>query len=396
MTTEMDHLRAFRTEDAAPDATASTAARAALMERIEAEAAALSPHAAATASTAPASTSAAGPAPAARDRARHSRRRPAWLRRGLPALAGGAALATAAAAAIAVTSGIDAGGVAPPPASAAEVLRHAAAVASKAPDLALAPGQRLHTRTEGTELFTNYRRRSYLAIMTMRTDEWVGADGRGRLRWQMAGEPAFPTSVERAEWIADGRRSLTGGRTGPIDLPPDAPAELHGKPYWLGHTPITYEQLRRLPADPVALAARIADGLRPGATPAQVPGQLFDAAGYLLAQTPAPPALRSALYRVIANVPGVELLGEARDARGRAGTAVARTADGKRVELVFDPRTALLLEQRTIWTADERVPMPPPGVRGVGKRQLVTPRGTALRTTYLETEVVGAAPRAKP
>jgi hypothetical protein len=67
--------------------------------------------------------------------------------------------------------------------------------------------------------------------------------------------------------------------------------------------------------------------------------ELYSAVADLLPESPASPALREALYEVVANIPGVKLLGHYKDALGRTGTAVER--DGE--TLVIDPNTGQLL-----------------------------------------------------
>ena len=51
----------------------------------------------------------------------------------------------------------------------------------------------------------------------------------------------------------------------------------------------------------------------------------------------APPPLRQALWGVLAEIPGMTLTGETRDARGRAGVAIRLAADDT---WTADPATA--------------------------------------------------------
>jgi hypothetical protein len=80
--------------------------------------------------------------------------------------------------------------------------------------------------------------------------------------------------------------------------------------------------LRALPADPARLRALILRGFSP-------PGQVVNKEEYLFEMTPAlltlpvTPAVRAALYRMLAGLPGVRSLGPVTDAGGRAGVAVA-------------------------------------------------------------------------
>jgi len=68
-----------------------------------------------------------------------------------------------------------------------------------------------------------------------------------------------------------------------------------------------------------------------------------------LRESPQTPRLRATLYRALALVPGVQLLGASRDRLGRAATGVAFTQpNGERQELLFDPDTAEILEERGV------------------------------------------------
>ena len=111
---------------------------------------------------------------------------------------------------------------------------------------------------------------------------------------------------------------------------------------------ISWAQLYALPTDPTALAAALRRYDRgQGRNPDQ---QLFSTVGELLGESPAPPALRRALYRVAAAVPGVVATGPVTDREGRRGQGVSR--DGE--TLVIDSSTGQLLEDRQgrgyVWT----------------------------------------------
>jgi hypothetical protein len=82
---------------------------------------------------------------------------------------------------------------------------------------------------------------------------------------------------------------------------------------------------------------------------------LFDAIsnGFLFNATS--PALRSALYEVLAHLPGVELLGRRRDPLGRLGIAIA--IHGRRTSgfiTLFDPATANELETEIVHRSPSR------------------------------------------
>jgi len=112
---------------------------------------------------------------------------------------------------------------------------------------------------------------------------------------------------------------------------------------------LTWAQLYALPTDPATLQqvleSKFTQGFGSDADPAPSPGEvpqsqeLFVVVGDLLRESPAPPALREALYQVAANIPGVVVRGAYTDALGRTGTAVERNHEA----LVIDPRNGQLL-----------------------------------------------------
>ena len=104
-----------------------------------------------------------------------------------------------------------------------------------------------------------------------------------------------------------------------------------------GGTGLTWDQLYALPTDPAKLEPVLQSDTK-GAGPNPT-AELYTAVGDLLRESPAPPALREALYEVAAGIPGVKLVGHYKDALGRTGTAVER--DGE--TLVFDPANGQLL-----------------------------------------------------
>jgi len=79
--------------------------------------------------------------------------------------------------------------------------------------------------------------------------------------------------------------------------------------------------LSKLPTDPVQLAAMISSRKIEGGQPG--PAEDFVQVGDLLRETAASPALRAALFKVAAGIPGVRLLGTVTDSEGRSGTAIA-------------------------------------------------------------------------
>ena len=168
-------------------------------------------------------------------------------------------------------------------------------------------------------------------------EAWIAPDGSGRLL-VITGEPRFFGPEDKAEWKAAGRPQLDRpGRTDESFRP----------------GALSYTDPSKYSTDPDELYDQIrqeAEGYGPSTD-----AEMFVLVGDLLRETArraAPPALRAALFKVAAKIPGVELVGEVTDPIGRKGTAVARTSDDagflERNELVFDPDTSALLAERQV------------------------------------------------
>ena len=101
----------------------------------------------------------------------------------------------------------------------------------------------------------------------------------------------------------------------------------------------------RLPTEPAALVRALERDLRSPYYRKVTASAVFFEAGRLLFQSGSP-ALRAALYRVIARLPGVKLLGARTDRIGRRGVAVAMTDGSRAVRgvVLFDPATSEVLE----------------------------------------------------
>ncbi|HEU5215069.1 MAG TPA: CU044_5270 family protein [Gaiellaceae bacterium] len=273
-----------------------------------------------------------------RSAVRH-RRRPAsrW------AVTVGAATAAAivAGAVMALLPAGDSGGPSP---AAAAVLLHAARAAAKQPATAPpAPGQFVYTKSEGVFGNTTVPNggQAFNTVQRYTRQQWIGPDGSGRIL-QVAGTPQLATSADRAAWAADGKPQLADG-TGNIDA-----TQRRG---------LYYLDLSNVPTDPAALKQlieqrKLEDGPSGDA-------ETFTIIGDLLRDSYAPPAVRSALYTVAAQLPGVQLIGATHDQLGRAGTAVGYPSHGNTQEFIIDPKTSGLLAEQTVdntgkvvgWTA---------------------------------------------
>lgn len=264
-------------------------------------------------------------------------------RRRWPVAAGAVAgLAAIAAAVLALLPAGDAGG--PSPATAA-VLLHAARTAAEQPTTnPPGAGQFVFTKSEGVFEGTTapVGGRAFKTVQQYTRQQWIGPDGSGRIL-QVAGTPQLVTSADRAAWIADGKPDLADS-TGNINV-----TLKRGDGYYL--------DLSNVPTDPGALKQLIEQ--RKLESGPSGDAETFTIIGDLLRDSYAPPEVRSALYQVAAELPGVQLIGAVHDQLGRPGTAVGYTSNGNTQELIIDPQTSALLAEQTIassgavvgWTA---------------------------------------------
>ncbi|MFH9724557.1 CU044_5270 family protein [Streptomyces sp. NPDC017254] len=176
------------------------------------------------------------------------------------------------------------------------------------------------------------------------------------------GSATLPRAHRREVWLsADGSRPGLLREPGSADTPLGPPLPV----YELDHrgaaprmstagaeppsvTNPTHAYVATLPTDPEALLRLIRDETRrSGGDPDQ---RAFTAIGTLLAETWAPPKVTAALYEAAARIPGVTVVPSAKDAAGREGVAVARTAYGEQTQWIFDRTTSVFLGERTVLT----------------------------------------------
>ncbi|HEY6496430.1 MAG TPA: CU044_5270 family protein [Trebonia sp.] len=109
-------------------------------------------------------------------------------------------------------------------------------------------------------------------------------------------------------------------------------------PYDSTFGPYTWSQLYTLPTDPAELARKLMADF-----PSSNQEPVFQDVMILLTDTPAPPAVREALFKVAAGIPGVKVTGHYTDALGRTGTALELDW----FTTVVDPANGLVLDQTT-------------------------------------------------
>ncbi len=214
---------------------------------------------------------------------------------------------------------------------------------------------------------------------------------RDRAAWVAAGRPRLSTSSSLL--LRSGGPPILEGLALVVLAAPASPGA-GSAPAVLLDWRRALRRLQSLPTDPEALRAWLQDRVTgmeffPGTCPSatarcSTDAKLFGAAGALLQLPMAAPALRAALYRVVAGLHGIELLGATTDEAGRPGVSVAMTAGGVRYELIFDPHSSTLLAMRDVTVtrispSDRRWPPVPAGIE-------------VLSVLYLDRSVVSSSP----
>jgi hypothetical protein len=175
-------------------------------------------------------------------------------------------------------------------------------------------------------------------------DSWVAVDGTARLVQRGMGPLGGQVLLTRATAggrLAEQRRQRDGSRL---------PVMAYRRPYrWGAETPLDYRQLLHLPTDPRRLRRWIEREARHGGSTTRS-SRIYSTAEALVTRSPLPPPLSAALYRVIARLPEMRVIGPTRDPLGRRGVAVAFLGGlgGGREELVFDRKTGAYLATRDI------------------------------------------------
>ncbi|HET8751974.1 MAG TPA: CU044_5270 family protein [Gaiellaceae bacterium] len=233
------------------------------------------------------------------------------------------------------------------------VLLRAAHTAAHHPATTPGPGQYVYTKSEAVWEVVQAAPDGPAAIAFQPTTRqiWIGPDGSGRIH-EDEGHMLFPTAADAAYFYHAYRNQL--------NLLNAHTAEDHEASGGLG-----YIDLSKVPTDPAKLKQRIENRTIPGTGGPPGDAETFQIIGDLLRETSAPPAVRSALYTIVSQLPGVQLIGPTHDQIGRPGIGVAYVSRGLRDELIFDPQTSALLgEQQSVVERSKWNPFPPGSVIG--------------------------------
>lgn len=249
-------------------------------------------------------------------------------------VAGGvvAAAVTATTLAAIITPGV------PVSPAAAAVLNQAAAAASRQPPVVLKPGEYLYTKTRSYQIMTAVWKpgKVYNPEYVSTDETWLTERGVGREIYTINSVLGFAYGSRRI-WIEAGRPKLFTSRRG-VSAGDGVPLEN------LGH----------LPTAPAALAQAIGQrrtGLASINADIEDPSTrdgTFLAAMEMLSEKSVggTPALRSALFKVMAELPGIKLIGHATTRSGRSGTGLETPPDrfGNLFKVIIDPAGGKVLE----------------------------------------------------
>ena len=135
----------------------------------------------------------------------------------------------------------------------------------------------------------------------------------------------------------------------------------------------TWSQLYRLPTDPAKLKPKLIADFGQGSGQA-----LFEDVENLLTDTPAPPALLEALFKIDASIPGVKVKGYYIDWLGRSGTALQLG----RTTIVVDPANGVVLDETNDGTSVAYVTQGPATTEPKLARSGAAPGGWVVRQAY--------------
>jgi hypothetical protein len=226
---------------------------------------------------------------------------------------------------------------------ASAVLLHAARTAARRPTPeGLGPNQFIYTKEEA--LWATFDG-PYVSFTPHTIESWIRPDGSGSYH-EVEGHMLFPTAADAAYFYHAYRNQLNllNGHTGDGNYDSPVPS---------------YNELSKVPTDPTKLKQLIQSRKLEGGPAGDA--ETFQIIGDLLRSEGPPPAVRSALYTIASQLPGVQLIGPTHDQLGRPGIGVAYDdpSGEARDELIFDPQTSgLLAEQTTVVHKAKDMPFP--------------------------------------
>jgi hypothetical protein len=146
--------------------------------------------------------------------------------------------------------------------------------------------------------------------------------------WRRDGSPRVWKGVGQETGLADPAASSDGWLR-PLSAAPGKltalTAAYGAQPFNVGARDLSLRQLQALPADPANLKALLLAGWSGDSSVGTATSYLFQTVPAVL-EMPVKPAVRSALYKLLASLPGVQSIGAVTDVAGQQGVAVAYTA----------------------------------------------------------------------
>lgn len=257
----------------------------------------------------------------------------------------------------------------PQAATAAEVLHKAADETVLASDPTVGPGQYLEvsTKRESQGFFGDAN--EYSALVPYTVTVYRPADVSAE--WTLvrtSGEPTrFFPAASATEAAAEWKRE---GSPYPTETLHGAGGRFEGYSDW------TPAHLAEMPRDPDELYTWVSEHATGSVSHEEAMTTLISDD---LATGLVPADLRSAMYEVLAKIPGTTITHDAVTLDGRTGTAIGRdepNRDGEHSEIVIDPDTGAYLGSRTL----------------TGSASRVLPKGAVLDSSAVTTSVVDSVP----
>jgi RNA polymerase sigma-70 factor (ECF subfamily) len=258
-------------------------------------------------------------------------------------------------------------GSAPQPATAAQVFRQAADASVRTSDPVVGPGQYLEVAVqEQSQVFFT---EDFSALVPYSLTVYRPADASAE--WTLvrtSGTPTayFPTdraAEVEAAWKADPANAYPSGTIRARD------GAFYGSPW-------TPSDLATMPRDPDALYDWVSAHATGSVSHEEAMTVLITDR---LATGMVPADLRSAMYQVLARIPGSTVTHDVVTLDGRKGVGIGRTEAGREdawTEVVIDPTTGDFIGTRSL----------------VGKATRTLPAGTVTDSTSVTTSVVDTAP----